>query len=157
MTGKTQHEELLLEDLQTIRLNIEANVIRESFIETLTFNALGTISTFEDWGEGWTDVIAAPTGFKGQVMDISVHNITETFNLVAAGAIVEIGTAADPDAYAVSATLGAAAAATPASPVVTFTGYIPGGEDFLVTGTPSDHGTPAGRGTLSLTIAWIKE
>jgi hypothetical protein len=155
MTGKTQHEELLLEDLQTIRLNIEANVIRESFIETITFNGVGTELTFEDWGANWTEVVNAPTGFKGQVLNIAIINVQETFNLVAAGARVDIGTTADNDAYANSASL--ATAAVPVSPAVTFSGYIPGGEDFLVTGVASDHGTPAGQATLALTIAWIKE
>ena len=167
MTSKTLHEELVLADLDGLIEDAELRATRSdvAFTETLTFNGVGTELTFEDWGTvatsliDWTELVAAPAGFKGRVIDVAVHNIQETFNTVTVGATVQIGTAADPNAYAETGAAGiaAATAAAPANAPVTHNAYIPGGADFQVAGFASDHGTPAGRGTLSLTIAWIKE
>lgn len=151
MSGRTQFENELLESLNGIRSRMPA------FTETIVFGGAGTVNTFEDFGDGWDENIKAPTGYKGKVMGVAIYGITETFNATTTPARVDVGNAADSDAYYVGGTIGLAAAATPAHPEGSFRDFIPGGSTFIVKGVAPTGGTPAGRSRCAVTIAWFEE
>lgn len=159
MTGKTEHENLVVQALQNIETALEAKATESdvAFTETITFNGVGLYASYEDFGEGWSETIKAPSGYKGKVLGVNIYGVTETFNAVTTGARVDVGTSADQDAYATTASIGAASAAAPVHPAVTHNAWIPGGADFVVTGVAPTGGTPAGRSRAGVTIAWVKE
>ena len=117
--------------------------------------------TFEasDWGANFTEVIEPPAGFRGKVKAIDIYNISETFNSVTLNARVEVGiSGGDVDAHAISDDIPDTAANAAFSAVIT-DGILPiiaEGTNILIGGIASTGGTPAGIGTLSVTIQYFK-
>jgi len=122
------------------------------FAVTYTFEA-------SDFGTNFTEVIAMPIGWRGKVRAIDIYNISETFNSVTLNARVEVGiSGGDVNAYAISDDIPDTAANAAFSAVIT-DGVLPvieRGTSILVGGIASTGGTPAGIGTLAVTIQYFK-
>lgn len=151
MTARTLHERKVLDSLQSVRDNLPA------FTETVVL-AAGS-NAYQDFGEGWTATLKAPTGYKGKVVGVAVYAIAETFACDTTAARVDVGNSGDSNIYYVGGDVAdGAAAATPSHPAGTFQNFIPGGQDFLVTGVQCvDTSTAAGRALVALTIEWFQE
>tara|TARA_R110000737_G_scaffold340221_1_gene362898 strand:+ start:23314 stop:23700 length:387 start_codon:yes stop_codon:yes gene_type:complete len=120
--------------------------------QTYTFPA-------HDFGAGAAAVsFKGPLGKDGRLEDITVH-ATETFTNVTLPAYVRIGTASDADAYA-QADLGVTAAtdtfvATQDDVNAIISDALPADTQIEVAFVACTGGTPAGIGTVSITVAWI--
>jgi len=114
-------------------------------------------SSYIDFGASNTALIAPPAGLRGELKELNIYDVTETFNEVAAGATVLVGTAADTDKYATSASIGTLASDAADTFALTdgVTTVLPADADILVSFIQSDHGTPAGRASVSLTINYF--
>lgn len=111
-----------------------------------------------DFGAGG-DVtsLKGPSGLSGRLKEICV-SATETFNAVTTDADVQLGTAADPNAYA-ELTLGTLAdtdsiTATATSGAI-IEADIPADTQVEVTFTAPTGGTPAGIADVHILIAWF--
>jgi len=111
-----------------------------------------------DYGQGWTEVIESPPGFRGQVRAISVYDVTEAFTATTTPAYVYVGISGDTDAFALSASLGTTAIAAAISPALTHgaTRYIQANTTIHVTGVAPTGGTPAGIAATAVTIQYFK-
>lgn len=113
-----------------------------------------------DFGAGGDVVsITGPKGKKGTLVCIHIA-ATETFNAVTTQANIQVGTAADPDAYALM-NLGTLADTDSASSDDGTTDTnaiidqnIPADTQVEVTFTAPTGGTPAGIGHVTVTIDW---
>jgi len=111
-----------------------------------------------DFGAGTTGhAIKAPAGYEnGRLIDVGVA-VTETFNQVTTPGYVRVGTAADPDAYA-ELNMGAAAATNFYNTQDDTDAIINADVDntqLEVACVAPTGGTPAGIGTVHVTIAWF--
>ena len=113
----------------------------------------------KDFGAGdFIEILQTPADFRGKVRDITLYDVTETFNAVTTAAFVEVGTTADPNAYVTGASLGLLAATASDSVVLTdgVTLIIPEGAAVEVAGTAPTGGVPAGIATVAVTIQYFK-
>lgn len=100
-----------------------------------------------------------PKGKTGRLIDIH-YSVTETFNSVTTDANTQIGTAADPDAYALFVQGDAAATDSvcgtdgTTDPDWLIDENIPADTQVEVTFTAPTGGTPAGIATVSITVDW---
>ncbi len=113
-------------------------------------------STFIDFGSDTTEVIAPPPGLRGELKDLNLYNVTETFNTTSIAAGITIGIAGTGNAaiYASSALFGTLAtdAAEDFALTLGATVILPADTDILVSFNASNNGTPAGRASVALTI-----
>lgn len=117
-----------------------------------------------DFGAGAaTNEVRGPAGKRGLVKDIILYDVTETFTDTTTSGYVQVGTAADPDAYAELDCLVTAAAATASAAAVTtetatnFIGTTTITADSLVQVkfvSPTG-GAPAGIGSVQVIIDWF--
>lgn len=144
---------------QELRLRSEG---KGAFSVTYVFGDSG--STTIDFGAAGSDVIAPPPGLRGALKDLSVYDVTETFNDEAStplGAHVLVGIASDTNAYGTfpNAAAGfvelAANAAEDFALTIGVTAILPADTDILVSYIASNHATPAGRATIALTINYF--
>lgn len=115
----------------------------------------GTKAVPIDFGASGSDLIAPPAGLRGAIKSIDVYDCTETFNKdTGDGAVILIGTAADTNKFGTSAALGTLASAAGVNLAVTdgVTPVLPADADILVSFIQSDHGTPAGKAVVTVTI-----
>lgn len=120
------------------------------WIETIQLGIAGAVVDFGT-GVAITRTIEAPAGFKGLVKGVSLTRNAETFT---AGAEINVGDADNESKYYAG---GAIATGTASQhPAGTVRGFIPGGEDFIVSLNPTG-GTPTGQAAASITIAWYQE
>ena len=99
--------------------------------------------------------IEPPTGAgKGFIMDVHVAS-SETFNAVTTEAFLQLGTAADPDAY-VNMGLDTLADTVGRSCIDAdyITRSLPASTPVEVTVVANTGGTPAGKGYITVTVAW---
>jgi len=123
-----------------------------AFSVSFTF---GTKAAPIDFGASLTQVIAPPAGLRGEIKSIDVYDCSETFNKdTGDGAVILVGTAADTNKYGTSAVLGTLASGAGTNLAVTdgVTTVLPADADILVSFIQSDHGTPAGKAVVTLTI-----
>jgi hypothetical protein len=142
MAGNTKFELNILAALNAIRERTPA------YIETIQLGIAGAVV---DFGAGASRAVAAPTGYKGIVKGVSLVRNAETFT---AGARVDVGTASDTDAYYVGGNIPTGTAAQ--HPAGTSRGFIPGGQDFVVTMVPVT-ALDTGQAATAITIAWYQE
>ena len=121
----------------------------------------GTKAAPIDFGASLTHVIAPPAGLRGAIKSLDVYDVTETFNDAASspqGAHVLVGISSDTDLYASipNATTGFVELASGAGENFAITAgattVLPADTDILVSFIQSNHGTPAGKGVVTLTI-----
>lgn len=111
-----------------------------------------------DFGAGDSaHAVKPPKGFtRGRLMDVGVA-VTETFNQVTTQGFVRVGTATDADAYA-ELQMGAAAATnfynTQDDTDAIIDADIPAATQLEVACIAPTGGTPAGIGSVHITIAW---
>jgi hypothetical protein len=100
-----------------------------------------------------------PSGLVGKMKDIIVH-CTETFNAVTTPGKVQVGTSADPDAYAL-ANLGTLAdtdtfvASTDDTDWLLTQDFLAADTQIEVVPTAPTGGTPAGKGTVTIIVDWF--
>lgn len=110
-----------------------------------------------DFGAGSiTRDIQGPAGLRGRPLGVSLA-ATETFNAVTTGARVDVGTAADPDAY-LSYAVGTLAAGSGATPIdgngLTVLGDLPADTEARISLIAPTGGTPAGIADTTVLICW---
>ena len=111
-----------------------------------------------DFGAGGESLsVKGPAGKKGKLIDICV-SATETFNAVTTEGFVNVGTGADPDAYAsfglgTLADTDSALASTVSGDIID--PDIPADTQVEVTFVAPTGGTPAGIGYVNLWIDWF--
>jgi len=117
---------------------------------------LGMTYTFQhDFGAA-TEVqsIQGPAGATGVLREISL-NATETFNSVTTAANIQVGTAADPNAYAqMDCADTADTDSISAAAAEYFLRFIPADTQVEVTFTAPTGGTPTGIGSVFIAIDW---
>jgi hypothetical protein len=113
-----------------------------------------------DFGNGNGAVsFQGPSGLTGRPRDIIVH-CTETFNSVTTEADVQLGTAADADAYA-KAVLGDLAdtdtfvASKDDTDWLISDAALPADTQVEVVFTAPTGGTPAGKGSVTVIVDWL--
>lgn len=143
---------------QERRLRVDG---KGSFSVTYTF---GDSTNFIDFGAASSNEVAPPAGVRGELKDLNVYDVTETFDddgSTPLGAHVLVGTAADTNAYGTfpNAAAGfvelASAAAEDFAVTLGVTAILPADTDFLVSFVPSNGAGPAGRAVVSLTINYF--
>lgn len=120
-----------------------------------------TWSAHDFGAAGATNEVRGPAGMRGVVRDILLTDVTETFTSTTTSGRVQVGTVADPDAYASLDCLTTAAAATASAGAATetatnFVGSTIIDADSLVQVkfvSPTG-GTPAGIATVIVIIDW---
>lgn len=110
-----------------------------------------------DFGTTTVELVAPPAGLRGEIKDLNLYDVSEVFNKTSVGAVVNIGTAADPDAYAISANLEVLAQDAAEDFALTdgVTTVLPADTDFQVQFVMSDHATSTGIASVSLTINYF--
>jgi len=117
-----------------------------------------------DFGAGGaTNEVRGPSGKRGRVKDVLLTDVTETFTADTTSGYVQVGTAADADAYASLDALVTAAAATASAGAVTtatatnFLGDTTISADTLVQVkfVAPTGGTPAGIASVQVVIDWF--
>ena len=102
--------------------------------------------------------IKGPSGFAGELVGVQV-NATETFTAATTSGKVQVGTAADVDAYAeldlsTTADTNTVSEATDTDAIIEAS--IPADTQVEVTLVAPTGGTPAGKGFVHITINWFK-
>jgi len=112
-----------------------------------------------DWGATFTEIFNTPSDKRGALLSMDLYQITEEFSGDSTAATVQVGTAADADAYATAVSIPDTTAVAAALNLVVTAGavaIIPAGSAVTVTGTISvDAGAKEGIGTLSLTVLYF--
>jgi hypothetical protein len=119
--------------------------------------------TAHDFGAGAaTNEIRGPAGMTGRVKDILLVDVTETFTDTTLTGKIQVGTVADPDAYAQMDCLVTAAAATASAGAATETATnfilsdtIAADSLVQVKFTSPTGGTPAGIASVIVIIEWF--
>jgi hypothetical protein len=124
----------------------------------ITYVLPGAVGAGGDYGNGFTEVIESPPGFRGKVRAISLYNVTEAFTAVTTPAYCYVGISGDTDAFCLSAGLGTTAIGAADSPALTdgATHIIQPGTTIHVTGVAPTGGTPAGVCDTAVTIQYFK-
>lgn len=112
----------------------------------------------KDFGDGWTEKIQTPVGFRGIVRAVAIQDVTEAINAVTTSARVDIGEdGGASDEYAIGDDIGA----VPIDGAITVgvsagaTDIIPVNQSLIVTGVSPTGGTPTGIATVSVIIAYF--
>lgn len=123
------------------------------FCVTYTFPA-------KDFGAGtFTESFETPPGFRGIIRSVALTDVTEAFTAVTTQAYVNLGVpSGDVDAYAYTAGLGTLAINGSDSPALTLgvTPTIEPNSEVWLQGVAPTGGTPAGIGTVSVTVLYFK-
>jgi hypothetical protein len=156
--SQSVYRERVLNALESVDVALEAIQASQS---TIADASAGFDITYVfpavDFGDGWTEDIQSPAGFRGTVKAYSIYNVTEALTATTTGGIINVGIqGGDADAYAVGSEIAALAidAAVTQIPTAGVVGTIPVAEDILVTGVAATGGTPAGICTVALTISY---
>ena len=116
------------------------------YSETFSFSSV-------DFGAGDVFDLVMPAGLRGKVRGINICNATEVFTI---DGRVDVGTTGDPNAYAIGATIVAAAGASGRTPITDgVVSVIPAGSTVRITAVQTG-GTPTGIADMNVTIRFFK-